>query len=158
MIFHIIFVYYIDYQYVNSNIMNAKLYDLLGQIDDPRRDLGKLHPLNDILLIGILSVLSGADSWNEMEDYARAKEEFLKTFLELPHGKKSLIHMLSAWANANNMVLGQVKTDVKSNDITAIPKLLQWKGLKSIIKIESTREFKNNYIETKKQQDIIFQV
>ena len=86
LILHIIFVYCIEYQYFNSNIMNSKLYDLLGQIDDPRRDLGKLHSLNDILLIGILSVLSGADTWNEMEDYARAKEEFLKTFLELPHG------------------------------------------------------------------------
>jgi len=42
--------------------MDLKLYDLLGQIDDPRRDLGKLHSLNDILLIGILSVLSGADT------------------------------------------------------------------------------------------------
>ena len=66
--------------------MDLKLYDLLGQINDPRRDLGKLHPLTDILLIGILSVISGANTWNEMEDYARAKEEFLKTFLELPHG------------------------------------------------------------------------
>lgn len=39
-------------------------------------------------------------------------------------GKKGLIHMVSAWCNANNMVLGQVKTDEKSNEITAIPALL----------------------------------
>jgi len=37
---------------------------------------------------------------------------------------KSMIYMVSAWANANNMVLGQVKVDDKSNEITAIPKLL----------------------------------
>lgn len=36
---------------------------------------------------------------------------------------KAAIHMVSAWANDNNMVLGQVKVDDKSNEITAIPKL-----------------------------------
>ena len=41
------------------------------------------------------------------------------------HGKsKSAIYMVSAWASANQIVLGQVKTDEKSNEITAIPKLL----------------------------------
>ena len=32
--------------------------------------------------------------------------------------------MVSAWANKNNLLLGQVKVDEKSNEITAIPKLL----------------------------------
>ncbi len=40
------------------------------------------------------------------------------------HGKKSPIHIVSAWAEENNLVLGQIKTDEKSNEITAIPKLL----------------------------------
>ena len=40
------------------------------------------------------------------------------------HGKTSPIHMVSAWACQNNLVLGQVKTNEKSNEITAIPKLL----------------------------------
>jgi hypothetical protein len=34
-------------------------------------------------------------------------------------------HVVSAWANDNKMVLGQVKTEEKSNEITAIPKLLK---------------------------------
>jgi len=34
------------------------------------------------------------------------------------------IHMVSAWASANRLVLGQLKTDAKSNEITAIPALL----------------------------------
>jgi len=38
--------------------------------------------------------------------------------------KKAAIHMASAWAQQNNLVLGQVKVDGKSNEITAIPKLL----------------------------------
>lgn len=33
-------------------------------------------------------------------------------------------HIVSAWCSANNLVLGQVKTDKKSNEITAIPELL----------------------------------
>jgi predicted transposase YbfD/YdcC len=38
---------------------------------------------------------------------------------------KSAIHMVSAWATANQVSLGQVVTEEKSNEITAIPKLLE---------------------------------
>mgnify|MGYP006292119217 FL=1 len=38
---------------------------------------------------------------------------------------KSAIHMVSAWASQNHMVLGQRKVDDKSNEITAIPALLE---------------------------------
>lgn len=38
---------------------------------------------------------------------------------------KAAIHMVSAWATANHVSLGQVATDAKSNEITAIPKLLE---------------------------------
>jgi predicted transposase YbfD/YdcC len=38
---------------------------------------------------------------------------------------KSAIHMVSAWATSNRLVLGQVKVDEKSNEITAIPELLR---------------------------------
>ena len=38
---------------------------------------------------------------------------------------KSAIHMVSAWATANHISLGQVVVDQKSNEITAIPKLLE---------------------------------
>jgi predicted transposase YbfD/YdcC len=41
------------------------------------------------------------------------------------HGKKSPVHMVSAWASQNNLVLGQVKVNEKSNEITAIPELLE---------------------------------
>ena len=39
-------------------------------------------------------------------------------------GKKTLVHMVSAWAESNGLVLAQRKVDEKSNEITAIPKLL----------------------------------
>lgn len=38
---------------------------------------------------------------------------------------KGAIHMVSAWATAQRLVLGQVKVDDKSNEITAIPELLK---------------------------------
>jgi predicted transposase YbfD/YdcC len=38
---------------------------------------------------------------------------------------KTAIHMVSAWATANHLTLGQVVVDAKSNEITAIPKLLE---------------------------------
>lgn len=38
---------------------------------------------------------------------------------------KAAIHMVSAWATTNRLVLGQVKVDEKSNEITAIPELLR---------------------------------
>lgn len=38
---------------------------------------------------------------------------------------KAALHMVSAWATANRVSLGQVATDAKSNEITAIPKLLE---------------------------------
>ncbi|MBE9071004.1 ISAs1 family transposase [Leptolyngbya cf. ectocarpi LEGE 11479] len=39
-------------------------------------------------------------------------------------GKRGMIHMVSAWASENQIVLGQRKVDEKSNEITAIPELL----------------------------------
>lgn len=40
------------------------------------------------------------------------------------------IHMVSVWANENQVVLGQIKTEDKSNEITSIPKLLELLELK----------------------------
>jgi predicted transposase YbfD/YdcC len=46
---------------------------------------------------------------------------------------KAAIHMVSAWATENRLVLGQVKTDEKSNEITAIPELLKVLAIKGCI-------------------------
>jgi len=163
-----------------------KLKTIFGNIEDFRRSHRKVYELESILLIGIISVICGANSWNEMESYAQSKEEFLRSFLDLPNGipshdtfnrvfsnidseqfetcfiewvstladlqpreviaidgktirgaksggEKSPVHMVSAWANENNLVLGQVKVSEKSNEITAIPKLLEVLALKDTI-------------------------
>jgi predicted transposase YbfD/YdcC len=46
---------------------------------------------------------------------------------------KGTIHMASAWASQNRLVLGQVKVDEKSNEITAIPQLLKVLDLNNCI-------------------------
>jgi predicted transposase YbfD/YdcC len=46
---------------------------------------------------------------------------------------KAAIHMVSAWASSNRLVLGQLKVDEKSNEITAIPALLRLLALKGCI-------------------------
>ena len=136
------------------------------------------HLLMDIVVIAITSILCGADDWNSIEGFGKAKEEWFRKFLQLPSGipshdtfrrvfakispsafqecfidwvravagtiegviaidgktlrrshdrgiGKKAIHMVSAWAAENSLVLGQVKTDEKSNEITAIPELLR---------------------------------
>ena len=148
-----------------------------AELKDPRVERTREHVLEEILLIAIAAILSGANGWNEIENYGKAKIDWLRTFLTLPSGipshdtfnrvfqaldpqelekgfvawvtsiarltagevvaidgkalkgtrqaGKALVHMVSAWANSNNLVLGQRKVDDKSNEITAIPKLLQ---------------------------------
>jgi predicted transposase YbfD/YdcC len=46
---------------------------------------------------------------------------------------KSALHMVSAWGCEQQMVLGQIATDAKSNEITAVPKLLEMLSLKDTI-------------------------
>lgn len=52
-------------------------------------------------------------------------------------GKKA-VHIVSAWCSGNKLILGQVKTNDKSNEITAIPELLDMLFIKgSIVTIDA---------------------
>src|SRR3989441_12448860 len=57
-----------------------------AELRDPRVERNREHLLEEILLIAIAAVLSGAESWNDIADYGEAKLEWLKTFLSLPSG------------------------------------------------------------------------
>ena len=46
---------------------------------------------------------------------------------------KSALHMVSAWGCEQRLVLGQIATDAKSNEITAVPKLLEMLSLKGCV-------------------------
>lgn len=63
----------------------AKIPRPFLDMPDPRRDNHK-HRLIDILTIALFAVICGCDGWVAVEEYARAKESWLKTFLQLPHG------------------------------------------------------------------------
>ena len=61
--------------------IDNKLMSIFGSIDDPRSHINQLHNLVDILLIGIISVICGAETWKQMIEFANSKEEFLRKFL-----------------------------------------------------------------------------
>ena len=158
-----------------------------SDIEDSRVDRTKQHLLLDIIVIAICAVICGADGWVAVEEFGKAKEKWLGTFLELANGipshdtfgrvfarldpeafqrsfinwvqaisditqgevvaidgkrlrrshdrglGKAAIHMVSAWAAANHLILGQLKVDDKSNEITAIPALLKLLEIKGCI-------------------------
>ena len=78
----------------------------------------------------------GFISWVESID-VRTNGEIVsidgKTARGSKNGNVCAIHMVSAWANTNQLVLGQVKTGEKSNEITAIPTLLDLLDLRGCI-------------------------
>jgi predicted transposase YbfD/YdcC len=161
--------------------MILTLSEHFASLEDPRVERTKLHALLSIVTIALCAVISGAESWDDIEEFGRAKAEWLKSFLDLPNGipshdtfnrvfqaldpkqfqacflswtravagvlsgvialdgktlrgshgqpndkaAKQSIHLVSAWAAQNRLVLAQVKVDEKSNEITAIPELLR---------------------------------
>ena len=57
-----------------------------GSIQDPRIDRKKLHLLLDIIVIAVCASVCGADKWEDVEIFGKAKEDWFKSFLELPNG------------------------------------------------------------------------
>jgi predicted transposase YbfD/YdcC len=53
---------------------------------DPRIDRTRLRGLLDLVAIAIYAVVAGADSWDDIEDFGKAKHDWLKTFLDLTNG------------------------------------------------------------------------
>lgn len=58
----------------------------LAELKDPRVERTREHVLEEILLIAIAAILSGASGWNEIENYGKAKIDWLRGFLTLPSG------------------------------------------------------------------------
>src|SRR5689334_720734 len=66
--------------------MNTEFKEIFGKIEDPRVDRTKLHNLLDIIALGILGVMAGAQGFEEIEDFGIAHEEWLRNYLELKNG------------------------------------------------------------------------
>ena len=148
------------------------------KLPDPRM-IGKVsHKLVDIVVICFCGVLAGCNEFTEIELYAKTKEDFLRTFLELRNGIPShdtlgrvmkllnptalqecciewilalqrsvrgktvaidgktlrrsfdaksglaALHTLNVWCSENGALLAQENVEAKSNEITAIPEVL----------------------------------
>ena len=65
------------------------IVDYFVDVKDPRIERTKQHKLIDIITIAICAVICGADSWVAIETYAKAKEDWLKQFIELPNSVPS---------------------------------------------------------------------
>jgi hypothetical protein len=55
-------------------------------VEDPRLNRQKRDSLLDIIGIDFCAAIAGAESWTEIADFGRAKEDWLRTFLKLPNG------------------------------------------------------------------------
>lgn len=152
-----------------------KIKEELKKVSDPRRTYGNLrHKLEDIIIIGLMTIICIGEDYADMENFGIERESWLRTFLELPNGipdsdtfrrvferldplelseclnnwvgierkKRSTVnidgkticgsgsaehkayHVVSAWVCENQITLGELQTEEKSNEITAIPELL----------------------------------
>lgn len=153
------------------------LIEHFKNLPDPRVDRTKDHDLIDVLVIAVCTLLCAGETFNDMEDFGKAKYDWFKTFLNLRSGipshdtfnrvfaaldpqefldcflrwtqtlreaipqeivaldgnalrralnqDQSIKYIVSAWAETNGLVLGQLKVADKSNEITAVPQLLR---------------------------------
>lgn len=161
------------------------LYECLSVVEDPRRPSnGTLHDFREILVIMIAATLPNRDTVEEIADWARMREGWLRRLLWLEHGIPSedsllrilrllaprkfepalrrwaggiikgqgrtlaidgktvrgsatgganAIYLVSAYATHLGIALGQEKVAEKSNEITAIPELLDAFSVKRLM-------------------------
>lgn len=64
----------------------AEIAGYFDDLPDPRSAVNRLHPLSSILAISVMAILAGAKGPTGIARWARIKEGFLSTCLDLPHG------------------------------------------------------------------------
>ena len=64
---------------------DPSVMDYFGELEDPRIERSKRHQLLGIMAIAICAVICRADSWVYMEMFGRSKQEWFRTFLDLPN-------------------------------------------------------------------------
>ena len=165
----------------------AAFQEHFKNLNDPRVERTRKHPLINIVFIAVCGVLSGANSFAAIEEFGLDRRTWFARFLDLTNGVpsddtfarvlarldpgafercllswiravqevtenrliaidgktlrgshdrgpgKAALHLVSAWATANHFTLGQVAVDGKSNEITAIPQLLDLLDLSGAI-------------------------
>lgn len=152
-----------------------KVLDAFADVQDPRgRECP--YPLDELLLVALCAITSGAEGWVCVAEWGKTKLDWLRRYLPFSNGiashdtfsrvfnlldaavfeacfikwmqhlcpsvagqvipidgksvrrshdgEQRMAHLVSAWHTAAGVILGQVKTAEKSNEITAIPELL----------------------------------
>ena len=166
---------------------DIQLFKYFSSIEDPRQQGKVAHKLFDILFLTVSAVIAGCQGWEEIEDFAHDRLDWLRKYVPFENGipchdtiarvisqidmdvfqscfakwmqacnqategqvvaidgkrlkgsfnqpdRKDAIHMVSAFACENGVVLGQQKTHSKSNEITAIPALLDLLEIKGCL-------------------------
>lgn len=161
-----------------------KLMEHISVIPDYRQAWKVEHELSDILRLTVCAVISGAEGWEDIENFGETHPDFLKRYGDFENsipvhdtiarvvscispakfhecfinrmrdchslndkdviaidGKtlrhsydkshhRGTIHVISAFSTMHNLVLGQIRTDGKSNEITAIHELLNMLDIK----------------------------
>ena len=179
--------------------------DHLADLPDPRQLSKVIYPLGEILLLSLLAVLAGAETFTAIAQFGKDKLDLLRRFRPFANGtadhdrlgevfaaldaeqfqrcfvswitaltgipadviaidgktsrrsskKGGLdpIHMVSAFAARQRLVLGQVKVAPKSNEIVAIPRLLDMLAIEgALITIDALgcqREIASKIIDKK---------
>jgi len=67
-------------------MVQTTLHQSFRTLPDPRVERGKKHKLLEIIILSVLAVLSGAESYDSIALFGRENISFLKQFLELKHG------------------------------------------------------------------------
>lgn len=67
-------------------MVEGTILEHFSHVTDPRMDRTKLHQLMDIITIAICAILCGANTWVDVALFGEKREQWLKTFLELPNG------------------------------------------------------------------------
>jgi len=159
--------------------------DHFKDLPDPRQRGKVIYPLDEVLLLSLLAVLAGAESFVEIERFGAKKLDLVRRFRPFRNGTPShdqlgdifatldadafsrcfvawvstltgapaeviaidgktgrrsfrkkgqaALHMVSAFAARQRLVLGQVKVADKANEIVAIPKLLDLLAIEGAI-------------------------
>ncbi len=63
-----------------------RLLKLFKTIEDIRLERNTVYPLHEILMIAFFAILSGANTWTDLEEFGKAKKKWLRRFMILDYG------------------------------------------------------------------------
>ena len=173
-----------------SRAMKLEILNFFENLEDTRKNKGKMYKLNDVIIMSIFAILSGCKDATEIEYFLDLRKEYFTQLLDLKHGTPShdtishifriikpdkfielfiewvqeivvqknigdirtvaidgkaiksatdkinngnVPYIVSAFATDLKISIGQVKVDDKTNEIKAVPKLLDLIDIKGCV-------------------------